>query len=56
MPGATLLEQQGDTFVVELDDTGDDQVLLAAAQARGLVREFAPVRPSLAEIFREVVR
>jgi ABC-2 type transport system ATP-binding protein len=56
VPGATLLEQQGDTFVVELDDTGDDQVLLAAAQARGLVREFAPVRPSLAEIFREVVR
>jgi ABC-2 type transport system ATP-binding protein len=56
VPGARLLEQQRDTYVVELDDTADDQVLLAAAQSRGVVREFTPVRPTLAEIFREVVR
>jgi ABC-2 type transport system ATP-binding protein len=42
--------------VVELPDGADEQALLAAAQARGAVREFAVVRPTLAEIFREVVR
>ncbi len=42
--------------LVDLPDDGDEQALLAAAQAQGRVREFAVVRPSLAEIFREVVR
>lgn len=54
--GATLVEATGDTVLVELADTADDQALLAAAQALGVLREFAVVRPTLAEIFREVVR
>ncbi len=41
--------------VVELKQSGDDQVLLDAARRAGRVRSFAPVRPSLAELFREVV-
>jgi ABC-2 type transport system ATP-binding protein len=54
--GATVLAGSGDTVTVELDDSADDQALLAAAQAHGVLREFAVVRPTLAEIFREVVR
>lgn len=42
--------------VVDLEARADDQALLAAAQALGAVREFRPVLPTLAEIFREAVR
>lgn len=42
--------------VVDLGPDGDDQALLAAAQSCGRLREFAPVVPTLAEIFREAVR
>ena len=33
----------------------DDQAVLHAALARGRVQEFTPVRPTLTELFREVV-
>jgi ABC-2 type transport system ATP-binding protein len=56
VPDAGLVTREGTTLVVELPDGADEQVLLAAAQARGTVREFALVSPTLAEIFREVVR
>ncbi len=56
VPGATLHHRDGPTLVVELADDADDQVLLAAAQRHGTVREFAPVTPTLSEIFREAVR
>lgn len=56
VPGATLDSQDGPGVVVDLPPDADEQSLLAAAQAQGTVREFALVRPSLAEIFREVVR
>ena len=46
----------GGAVVVDLGPDGDEQALLAAAQAHGRVREFAPVVPTLAEIFREAVR
>jgi len=54
--GASVLSHQGDGWVVALAAGADDQALLAAAQAHGVVREFSPVVPTLAEIFREVVR
>uniref|UniRef100_UPI003564F17A ABC transporter ATP-binding protein n=1 Tax=Actinotalea sp. TaxID=1872145 RepID=UPI003564F17A len=56
VPGARLLGQDGPVVVVDLDDGADDQLLLAAAQAAGTVREFAPLVPTLAELYREVVR
>ncbi|MCV2395353.1 ATP-binding cassette domain-containing protein [Actinotalea sp. M2MS4P-6] len=56
VPGARLVSVDGATVLVELDDSADDQVLLAAAQRLGTLRELARVRPTLAEIFREVVR
>ena len=56
VPGAKPEREDARTFVVELPDGADEQVLLAAAQAKGIVREFAALRPTLSEIFREVVR
>ena len=55
-PGVTLVELDGRRAVVDLDPGADEQPLLRAALARGPVRAFAPVRPSLAEIFREVIQ
>ncbi|MFC7527083.1 ABC transporter ATP-binding protein [Actinoplanes sp. GCM10030250] len=55
-PGVTLVELDGARAVVDLDADADDQQLLRAALARGPVRAFGPVRPSLAEIFREVIQ
>jgi len=54
-PGVQVVELAGSEAVVEADPDGAQQVLRAAL-ARGPVLEFAPVRPRLAEIFREVVR
>jgi ABC-2 type transport system ATP-binding protein len=41
--------------VLELRDGSDDQAVLDAARRAGRVRRFEPVRPTLAELFREVV-
>jgi ABC-2 type transport system ATP-binding protein len=41
--------------LVELSAGVDDQAVLDAARRAGPVREFTPVRPSLADLFREVV-
>ena len=56
VPGVALRSQDGLRVVVDLAEDADDQALLAAAQRHGVVREFAPATPSLAEIFREVIR
>ncbi|MCW6007196.1 ATP-binding cassette domain-containing protein [Micromonospora sp. CPCC 205371] len=55
-PGVTVIDLDGPRAVFDLDSGGDDQSVLRAALARGPVRAFAPVAPSLAEIFREVAR
>ena len=53
-PGVTLVELDGARAVFDLADGSDDQDVLRTALARGPVRAFAPVQPSLTEIFREV--
>ncbi|MFI5916708.1 ABC transporter ATP-binding protein [Dactylosporangium sp. NPDC051541] len=55
-PGVTVVDLDGDRAVFDLAETADDQVVLREALARGPVRSFGPVVPSLAEIFREVTR
>jgi len=55
-PGVQVLDVEGPRALVELASADDDQRLLAAALERGAVRAFAPVVPTLAEIFREVAR
>ena len=52
LPGVRILEVRGDTAVVEADDP---QALLAAATRRGPVTSFAPLTPTLSELYREVV-
>ena len=54
--GVTLLELNGAQAVFDLADGTDDQAVLRSALSRGPVRAFGPVRPSLAEIFREVIQ
>ena len=56
VPGLRVLDVDGSTAVVDLDEPGSDQALLRRALERGPVREFARVVPRLSEIFREVVR
>ncbi|WP_431875136.1 ABC transporter ATP-binding protein [Micromonospora marina] len=53
-PGVRLVDLDGARAVFDLDPPADDQSVLRAALARGPVRAFGPVTPSLAEIFREV--
>jgi ABC-2 type transport system ATP-binding protein len=55
-PGVTLVQLDGARAVFDLADGADDQEILRAALSRGPVRSFAPVQPSLTEIFREVAQ
>jgi ABC-2 type transport system ATP-binding protein len=55
VPGATLVTSANGDVLVELDDGADDQLVLDAARQAGRVRRFEPARPTLAELFREVV-
>jgi ABC-2 type transport system ATP-binding protein len=55
LPGVRALAQTDGAAVLELADDVDEQAVLHAALAEGRVLEFAPVRPTLTELFREVV-
>jgi ABC-2 type transport system ATP-binding protein len=55
VPGATLVGRDDGEALIELQDGGDDQLVLHAARQAGRVRRFEPARPTLAELFREVV-
>jgi ABC-2 type transport system ATP-binding protein len=55
VPGAEVVGDDGDGILVELRDGADDQQVLDAARRAGTVRAFTPARPTLAELFREVV-
>ena len=50
-----LSADYGATTTLLLTPDADDQVILDAARALGPVREFTPLRPSLADLFREAV-
>ncbi|MFI1989308.1 ABC transporter ATP-binding protein [Actinoplanes sp. NPDC020271] len=54
--GVTLIDLDGRHAVFDLDPGTPDQTILRAALDRGPVHAFGPVRPSLAEIFREVIQ
>ncbi|SIN43062.1 ABC transporter ATP-binding protein [Micromonospora cremea] len=55
-PGVSLVELDGARAVFDLPAGADEQPVLHAALARGPVRAFRPVSPSLTEIFREVTQ
>ncbi|MGW5921254.1 ABC transporter ATP-binding protein [Nocardia fluminea] len=52
-PGIRVVESAGPGALFEVDSGGTDGVLKEAL-SRGSVREFAEVRPTVAEIYREV--
>jgi ABC-2 type transport system ATP-binding protein len=54
-PGAPRVGGGDGDVLVELTDGADDQLVLDAARRAGRVRRFEPARPTLAELFREVV-
>lgn len=55
LAGVTVLADEPGRTVLEVAPHADDQQVLSAALATGPVREFALHRPSLTELFREVV-
>jgi ABC-2 type transport system ATP-binding protein len=59
LPGVRLVPTPGarDVLTVELRDAepGAEQDILAGALKHGPVREFSPVRPSLVDLFRDIV-
>jgi ABC-2 type transport system ATP-binding protein len=53
--GVRVVESEGGRFLLELDPQTDDQQVLRAALATGPVHHFASSKPSLTELYREVV-
>ncbi|MGH3518208.1 MAG: ABC transporter ATP-binding protein [Haloechinothrix sp.] len=53
--GIRVLSEDGDNTLLELPSGADDQAVLRAALATGRVTELAEYRPTLAELFRNVV-
>jgi len=55
LPGVRVVSHSNGSTALELDDGADDQAVLRAALATGPVRGFGDRRPSLTELFRDVV-
>jgi ABC-2 type transport system ATP-binding protein len=55
-PGVTVLDFDGGYAVFDAADDAAAQAVLREAVARGDVVSFAPQRPSLADIFKEVIQ
>ena len=55
VPGVSLAGRDDGAVVLELNGDADPQRILDLARAEGDVAAFGPVRPSLSELFREVV-
>jgi ABC-2 type transport system ATP-binding protein len=56
LPGARLDARAHGGVILELDDDLDEQRVLDLARGSGDVTHFSRVRPTLAELFREVVQ
>jgi ABC-2 type transport system ATP-binding protein len=56
IPGVHGVYGADGAVMLELDDGVDPQRILDLARAEGDVQRFGPVRPTLAELFREVVQ
>lgn len=52
--GIHVVDVDGPSALVEVLEPGAEQEVLREAAGRGAVREFTPVRPALADIYREV--
>jgi ABC-2 type transport system ATP-binding protein len=56
LAGVEVVRRGDEGVLLELGPESDDQAVLVAAQAAGRVRRFGDVRPTLAELYREVVQ
>jgi len=54
-PGVTVIDFEGGSAVFEVDTAATAQRVLRSAVDRGVVTNFAPQHPSLAQIFKEVI-
>ncbi|MFW7413770.1 ABC transporter ATP-binding protein [Demequina sp. SO4-18] len=54
-PGTRLSESGPGRWLVEADSTAAAQAVLASAVQAGAVTDFTPVRPTLTDLFRDVV-
>ncbi len=54
IPGVVAVDVDGPSALLEIVDPQATQRLLATALERGAVHEFTPMRPTLAQIYREV--
>ncbi|GAA1466652.1 ABC transporter ATP-binding protein [Microbacterium thalassium] len=55
-PGVTVIDADGDRTVFDADSDETAQHVLRLALERGPVASFSPQHPSLAQIFKEVIR
>ncbi|NHD18194.1 MULTISPECIES: ATP-binding cassette domain-containing protein [unclassified Actinopolyspora] len=55
LPGVSVVDSANGHTTLQLDETADDQQVLRAALDTGPVHEFSRARPSLTELFRDVV-
>lgn len=55
-PGVTVIDISGHEALVNFDTESVAQRVLATAMSRGPVAEFAVHRPSLADIYREIIK
>ncbi len=56
LAGVEVLSRDRDGLLLRLADATDDQAVLDAARRAGAVRHFGAVRPTLVELYREVVQ
>ncbi|MDN4480897.1 ABC transporter ATP-binding protein [Demequina muriae] len=54
-PGVSITESAPGRWLVEADSAESAQAVLASAVQQGTVTEFSPVRPTLTDLFRDVV-
>ncbi|SJN46797.1 ABC transporter, ATP-binding protein [Microbacterium esteraromaticum] len=54
--GVTVIDFEGGSALFDVDEPTDAQRVLREAVQRGAVTSFAPQHPSLAQIFKEVIR
>ncbi|MGA7987149.1 MAG: ATP-binding cassette domain-containing protein [Candidatus Dormiibacterota bacterium] len=55
IPGVMLVEQDGSRWLLQLADAAGEQAVLRAALAIGPVHEFRRDRPTLTQLFRDVM-
>jgi len=55
LPGVAVLEKNGSSLLLRLDDGTDDQLVLDSARRAGDVTHFGAVEPTLSDLYREAV-